>query len=493
MTLGMFFSLISVQNIGAAYRHIQGGLGAAPDQISWVATSFLIAEVIMLPLSGWLTRAMSTRIFFTMCSIGFTFSSILCGLAWSIESMIFFRVFQGFFGGGMMPAMFSTLFTIFPKKEQQFVAIITGVVATAASALGPHMGGWIGDEIGWRYVFFANVPFSLAIGIVVFKLANFDEKEYLWDKIDFLGILLAGLFLGTGLAVLEEGRREYWFESNLICILSIICLISLILFIIRELSTNNPIVDLRIFANRNFLICTILVFIWAVVIFGNQYILPVYIARVRGLDGTTIASMVYIMGAAQVVSGILALYLFKIFNRRTVAFIGFIMLAAGSWLQGFMISEVGPNEIILPQIIKGLSAQLCFLPLVLLSIGYLPLNKVKDGSGLYSLMNRVGSAIGIAASNTLFEHKITENYVEIGNFTSGAINQSELFFSKLNNLIPKYLSNSPEKIKMTSEILHKIGIEEASAIAFNQIMIIMAIIALLVSPLIFWVKGLKNS
>ena len=385
----------------AAYRHIQGGLGAAPDQVSWVVTSFLIAEVIMLPLSGWLTRAMSTRRFFFMCSIGFTIASILCGLSWSIESMIFFRVLQGFFGGGMMPAMFATLFTIFPKKEQQFVAIMTGVIATAASALGPHMGGWISDEIGWRFVFLVNAPFSLIIGIIVFKLADFDKKEYLWNKIDFIGIILAALFLGSGLAVLEEGRREYWFESNLICTLSLICLCSFFLFILRELKTKNPIVDLRIFANRNFLICTILVFIWGIIIFATQYILPVFIARTRGLDGTTIASMVYIMGAAQVASGFLALFLFKIVNRRTVAFIGFIMLATGTWLQGFMISEIGLNEI--PHYpIQTFNGE----PLVLLSIGYLPADKIKDGSGLYSLMNRLGAAIGIAASNTLFELKI---------------------------------------------------------------------------------------
>jgi DHA2 family multidrug resistance protein len=198
------------------------------------------------------------------------------------------------------------------------------------------------------------------------------------------------------------------------------------------------------------------------------------------------------MGAAQVASGGLALLLFKIINRRTVAFIGFIMLAIGTWLQGFMISEIGLNEIIWPQIIRGLSAQLCFLPLVLLSIGYLSTDKIKDGSGLYSLMNRLGAAIGIAASNTLFELKITENYLEISNLTSKALNHSQLFLLKLNNLIPKYLSNSPEKLKIVSEILYKIGIEEASAMAFNQIMLIMGIMALIVSPLIFLVKGLKK-
>ena len=492
MTLGMFFSLISVQNIGAAYRHIQGGLGAAPDQVSWVITSFLIAEVIMLPLSGWLSRAMSLKTFFFMCSMGFILASIFCGLAWSIESMIFFRVFQGFFGGGMMPAMFSTMFTLYPQKEQQIVAIFTGVIATCAAAFGPHMGGWISDEIGWRFVFLITIPFSFLVGIGVYKLADFDEKEYLWNKIDFIGIILAALFLGTGLAILEEGRREYWFESTLICILFAIFIISLILFIIRELTTKNPIVDIRVFLNKNFLICTILVFIWGFIIFASQYLLPVYIARVRELDGTTVASMVYIMGFSQVASGFLALVLFKFFNRRTVAFIGFLMLAIGTWMQGFMISEIGPYEIIIPQIIRGLSAQLIFLPLVLLALGDLKEDQIKNASGLYSLMGRLGSAIGIALSNTLFEYKISRNYESFTNLSSQAISKSEIILNKIKHIIPQYLDNSPENLKMLMQILYKITTNEASAIAFNQIMLLMGVLAFIAAPLIYLVRGLKK-
>ena len=492
MTIGMFFSLISVQNIGAAFRHIQGGLGAAPDQVSWVVTSFLIAEVIMLPLSGWLSRAMSIKTFFFMCSIGFTIASIFCGLAWSIESMIFFRVFQGFFGGGMMPAMFSVMFTLYPQKEQQIVAIFTGVIATCAAALGPHMGGWISDELGWRFVFFITIPFSFIIGIAVYKLADFEDKEYLWNKIDFIGIILAALFLGTGLAILEEGRREYWFESNLICILFVIFILSFILFVIRELTTKNPIVDIRVFINKNFLICSILVFIWGFIIFASQYILPVYIARVRELDGTTVASMVYIMGFAQVASGFLALILFRFFNRRTVAFIGFIMLGLGTWLQGFMISEIGSYEIIIPQLIRGLSAQLIFLPLVLLALGNLEEKRIKNASGLFSLMSRLGSAIGIALSNTIFEYKISESYDHLSNLSSQAISKSELMLNKIKYLIPHNLDNSPENIKMLMQIIYKIATNEASAIAFNQIMLSMGILALFSAPLIYLVRGIKN-
>tara|TARA_Y100000817_G_C16799180_1_gene518841 strand:+ start:1 stop:1158 length:1158 start_codon:yes stop_codon:yes gene_type:complete len=384
------------------------------------------------------------------------------------------------------------MFTLYPQKEQQIVAIFTGVIATCAAAFGPHMGGWISDEIGWRFVFLITIPFSFLVGIGVYKLADFDEKEYLWNKIDFIGIILAALFLGTGLAILEEGRREYWFESTLICILFAIFITSLILFIIRELTTKNPIVDIRVFLNKNFLICTILVFIWGFIIFASQYLLPVYIARVRELDGTTVASMVYIMGFSQVASGFLALVLFKFFNRRTVAFIGFLMLAIGTWMQGFMISEIGPYEIIIPQIIRGLSAQLIFLPLVLLALGDLKEDQIKNASGLYSLMGRLGSAIGIALSNTLFEYKISRNYESFTNLSSQAISKSEIILNKIKHIIPQYLDNSPENLKMLMQILYKIATNEASAIAFNQIMLLMGVLAFIAAPLIYLVRGLKK-
>ena len=159
------------------------------------------------------------------------------------------------------------------------------------------------------------------------------------------------------------------------------------------------------------------------------------------------------MGFSQVASGFLALVLFKFFNRRTVAFIGFLMLAIGTWMQGFMISEIGPYEIIIPQIIRGLSAQLIFLPLVLLALGDLKEDQIKNASGLYSLMGRLGSAIGIALSNTLFEYKISRNYESFTNLSSQAISKSEIILNKIKHIIPQYLDNSPENLKMLMQIL----------------------------------------
>ena len=202
--------------------------------------------------------------------------------------------------------------------------------------------------------------------------------------------------------------------------------------------------------------------------------------------------MVYIMGFAQVASGFLALILFKFFNRRTVAFFGFIMLGLGTWLQGFMISEIGSYEIIIPQLIRGLSAQLIFLPLVLLALGNLEEKRIKNASGLFSLMSRLGSAIGIALSNTIFEYKISESYDHLSNLSSQAISKSELILNKIKYLIPHNLDNSPENIKMLMQIIYKIATNESSAIAFNQIMLSMGILALFSAPLIYLVRGIKN-
>ena len=492
MTLGMFFSLISVQNVGSAYRHIQGGLSAAPDQVSWVLTSFLIAEVIMLPLSGWLTKTMSTRVFYYMSSIGFATASILCGFAWSINAMKFFRVIQGFFGGGMMPVMFSTMFSFYPAQKQQIIAILVGVIATLAAALGPHMGGWISEELGWRYIFIINAPFSFFLGFVVFNLSNFNKKENLWKKIDFTGIILLACFLGCALAILEEGRRADWFDSILICSLSIACFFSFILFIYREINTKFPVVDLTIFKDRNFLICSILVFIWGIIIFASQYLLPVLIARVREFDSITIASMTYIMGAAQVLSGFLGIILFIFLKRRIVCLIGFLMLATGTWLQGWMISEIGLQEIILPQFIRGLSAQLCFLPMVLLAMGHLSKDKLNNASGLFSLMNRLGAGIGIATANSFLENKITKQYISMENIISQRMESSSIFMSKLRNVTPKDFGDSFESTRYANQLLYYITTQESTIIAFNQIMLAMGALALCIAPLALLLKGVKK-
>jgi len=198
------------------------------------------------------------------------------------------------------------------------------------------------------------------------------------------------------------------------------------------------------------------------------------------------------MGAAQVLSGFLALVLFMFFKRRIVCFIGFAMLALGTWMQGWMVSEIGFQEIILPQFIRGLSAQLCFLPMVLLAMGHLKTAKLKNASGLYSLMNRLGAGIGIATANSILENQITEEYLNLGNIVSNKIEHSSIFLNQMYNIIPKHLGNSPESISLGNQIIYSVSVQESTVIAFNQVMLGMGILALCIAPLALLLRGIQK-
>ena len=357
MTGGMFLNLMGVQNLAIAFRHIQSGLGAGPDEVSWIITSFLIAEVVMLAMSGWLLRVLSIRWMFTMCAGGFTVGSILCALAWDINSAVAFRAVQGLFGGGIMPCVFSVMFTHYRPEARDRVSMLVGLFATAASALGPILGGFIAESLSWRWIFLSNVPFGIVVTVLGASLGRYDSPETgLWKRADLPGIVLAILVLGPGLIVLEEGRRADWFASDLITSLTAVSAIALLLFLVRELTCKNPVVDLSVFKTRNFALGSAVVFCWGVVLFAPAYLLPVFLARVRLLDSIVIGQMVFVLGAGQFLSGFITLALFRIWPRRIVALVGILMMGTGTLMQGFMFAGPGFWDVFPAQTVRGLAA-----------------------------------------------------------------------------------------------------------------------------------------
>ena len=253
MCLGMYLGLTNIQIVNSSFKEIQGGLAASSDQISWVLTSALIAEVIMLPLSGWLSRVCSTRWLFTTCLGCFSLASAGCANAWNIESMIVFRALQGFSAGALMPLVFAAVYTVFPPRRQALVMTVMSFCMVTSSAAGPVLGGWITDVASWPFMFWISVPTGFALMIASAFLIRIDKAEpSLARNIDFLGISLAATSLVCLLVVLEEGRRQDWFDSRLILTLTLVSGASAYLFFWRELTCRHPVVDLRAFKNRNF-------------------------------------------------------------------------------------------------------------------------------------------------------------------------------------------------------------------------------------------------
>src|SRR5262245_21371881 len=263
MVFGMFMSILDIQIVSASLSEIQAGLSASSSEVSWVQTAYLIAEVIAIPLSGFLSRASGTRLLFAISASGFTIASFLCGLASSLEQMILWRAIQGFLSAGMIPTVFATAYLVFPRSKIYIVGPIIGLVATLAPTIGPTVGGIITDWMSWHWLFFINIVPGIGITIGVLILCDFDRPDFeLLEHFDWWGLLFMALFLGTLEYVLEEGPRYEWLQDTSIAICAAICAVSAIAFFWRVLTARVPIVDLTTFSDRNFAIgCLIALFI----------------------------------------------------------------------------------------------------------------------------------------------------------------------------------------------------------------------------------------
>ena len=299
MCAGMFIALLDIQIVASSLQDIGGGLSAARDEISWVQTAYLIAEIVMIPLSGWLTRVFSTRWLFTLSAAGFTLSSLLCAMAWNIQSMILFRALQGLLGASMIPTVFTSSFHYFQGPKRVYSAAVIGTIASIAPTLGPVIGGWITDAINWHWLFYINLVPGLAITLLVPMLVDIDKPDLsLLKGADYLGIALMAVGLGTLEYTLEEGTRWNWFDDQTIRTTAFTAAISLALFGWRSLVVENPVVDLRAFGNRNFAIGCALSFITGVGIFTTIYLTPLFLGYTRGYSAFQIGAAIFSTGVA---------------------------------------------------------------------------------------------------------------------------------------------------------------------------------------------------
>src|SRR5690348_9456723 len=272
MVFGMFMSLLDVQIVSASLSDIQAGLSASSTEVSWVQTAYLIAEVIAIPLSGFLSRALGTRLLFAISASGFTFASLLCGFASTSEEMIVWRAIQGFLGAGMIPTVFASAYTVFPRSKFHIVGPIIGLVATLAPTIGPTIGGYITDVMSWHWLFFINVPAGILITIGVLALVDFDQPHFeLLDRFDWWGLLFMAGFLGSLEYVLEEGPQYEWLQDASVAAFAGVGAISAVAFFWRVFAAQEPIVDLRAFANRNFAVGCVLQFFVGVGLYGLTY------------------------------------------------------------------------------------------------------------------------------------------------------------------------------------------------------------------------------
>jgi DHA2 family multidrug resistance protein len=407
MCFGMFMAFLDIQIVSSSLNDIQAGLSASADEIPWVQTAYLIAEVIAIPLSGFLSRALGTRILFAGSAAGFTLASVMCGTSSSIDSMILWRALQGFIGGGMVPTVFASAYVIFQGPRQKFVAPVVGLIATLAPTIGPTVGGYLTDTYSWHWLFFVNVVPGIVVTVMTYLLVDFDKPDFgLLKNFDWYGLISMAGFLGALEYVLEEGPRYEWFDDDTIFIVAIVSAVSAVIFFVRVLTARAPIVDLRAFANRNFAVGSLFSFVLGIGLYGLTYLFPVYLAQVRGYDALMIGETMFVSGLVMFLTAPIGGQLVERFDPRFVLIAGFVFFAVGTWQMTYLTSDWDFWELLWPQVFRGVGLMFAIIPVTNTALGTLPVERVKNASGLFNLMRNLGGAIGLAAINTWFNDRM---------------------------------------------------------------------------------------
>lgn len=406
MCIGMFMAILDIQIVSSSLSEIQAGISASASEIAWVQTAYLIAEIVMIPLSGYLGRALSTRYLFAIAAGGFTITSIGCSISGSIGEMIFWRALQGFLGGGMIPAVFAAAFTIFPKNRQAMVSAVVGLIATMAPTVGPTVGGYLTNLFSWHWLFLVNVIPGIIVTLGVLSFVDWDKPNLkLLDHFDYFGLITLAAFLGSVEYVLEEGSANDWFQDQTIAILGVVGVVAGIAFFWRVLNAKEPIVDVRAFKNRNFATGALFSFMLGVGLYGLVYLYPVYLARVRGYNSLQIGETMFVTGLFMMITAPIAGNIAQKLDPR-------VMMAAGMALFSLSCLELVPitkdwafSELFLPQAMRGVALMTCMIPVSMLALGTLPPERIKNASGLFNLTRNLGGAVGLAVITTVLNNR----------------------------------------------------------------------------------------
>jgi DHA2 family multidrug resistance protein len=407
MCFGMFMALLDTQVVSASLNEIQAGLAASGDEIPWVQTSYLVAEVVAIPLSGFLSRALGTRTLFALSAAGFTFASFMCGFTSSIGEMIVWRAVQGFIGGGMIPTVFAAAFTVFPLSRQAIVTPLIGLIATLAPTVGPTVGGYLTDALSWHWLFFINVIPGIVVTVAALALIDFDKPDYrLLDRFDWWGLTAMAGFLGALEYVLEEGPRHDWLEDDAIFYAAIVSALSAVAFFWRAFTAQVPIVDLRAYGNRNFAVGSMFSFVLGIGLYGLTYLYPLYLAQVRGYNALMIGETMFVSGIAMFVTAPVAGRLMQRLDPRFMLMAGFLLFAIGTAQMFFVTKDWDFWELLWPQIFRGIGLMLAIIPVTNTALGTLPPERIKNASGLFNLSRNLGGAIGLALLNTALNTRL---------------------------------------------------------------------------------------
>ncbi len=413
MCLGMFMAILDIQIVATSLPTIQAALKIPVDRMVWIQTAYLTAEIVAIPLTGFLTDRLGMRRLFVIAVSLFTLASLGCALSGSFESLILWRVLQGFSGGTLIPIVFSAVFLLFPERVQGLATTIAGVAAVLAPTIGPIVGGWVTQSFSWHWLFRINILPGIAAALgVALLLRGRDpvEQDRPRRRIDILALLLMAISLVALQIGLKDAPGYGWGNAHVVVLLAIFLLCGAG-FVVRTWRAAEPLVELRCMADRNFAIGCVFSFALGFSLLGSTYLMPFFLGLVRGHGALRIGEIMLVTGIAQLLAAPIAVYAERRVDPRWLTAFGFALFAVGLLLSSGQTAHTDFHAMIVPQVIRGAAIMFCLLPPTRMALGRLPKNLVADGSGLFNLMRNLGGAVGLALIDTvIFSHAASEGH-----------------------------------------------------------------------------------
>jgi DHA2 family multidrug resistance protein len=399
--LGAFLAILNIQVVSSSLADIQGAIGTGVDEGGWIVTAYLVAEIVVIPLSGWLARALSVRTYLLISTFLFLVFSVACTFAHNLGEMIVYRALQGLAGGSFIPLAFMIIMTRLPPSKHPLGLTIYSVSAIFAPAIGPVIGGYCNDNFGWQSIFLINLlPGAVMVAMLWFGLERERRQLDLLARADWVGILTMAIGLGSLETVLEEGNKDDWFGSAFITRLTIVATAALIAFCVYELIHKQPLLNLRLFKRRNFALGSLANFFFGFSMYGWVYIVPVYLARVQGYDAQQIGGVLIWIGLPQLVLLPLMPRVLKLVDARLLIIVGYVLFIAGSLFAIPLSADFAGPQFIYSSVVRAIAQTLVMMPLAAISVAGIEREHAGSAAALFNMLRNLGGAIGIAVLQT---------------------------------------------------------------------------------------------
>jgi DHA2 family multidrug resistance protein len=490
VTLAAVLELVDTSIVNVAVPHMMGTLGATLDEIAWVSTSYIIANVIVIPMSSWLSSYFGRRNYLTGSILLFVLASFFCGAATSLWGLVFWRVVQGLGGGALLSTAQTTLFEAFPPHERGIGQAIFGVGVMVGPTLGPTLGGYIVDAYAWPWIFYINVPLGLGAAYMVWSFVRNAAHQVRASKIDGWGIVLLATAVGSLQWMLERGERLDWFESRFVVGLAVTSVVSVVLLVWRELTVDEPIIDLRILRSRQLAPGVTFAAFLGLALYGSVFVLPVFLQSLHGYTAWQTGQVILPGALASAFTMAIVGRNASRFDARPAIIAGALLFLGSMWLLSRLTLGSGQDELFWPLILRGVGLGLIFVPLTNATVAGLPMRSIGQGTGLFNLMRQLGGSLGIAIMATMLS-RLTK--VEKAVLTDHVGSADPAALERLAALTRGLIARGADAAVAKQQALQVLDQQisaQASVLAFSRLYLVSGLLLVAALPLLlFWRTG----